>query len=274
MLAAGKTLANWTLSVDDGAAWWAVTPAAELRSGDTLQVEIEREGRESPRVEQLAVIAPQLLAKPRTEATPVASRGTETKQVRFTVTVPETGGLARTAEVAAAGLPFPKGCLTDQTTLRVLDSAGQPVPSQFRPVGRWPDGSARTAVVAFPATVAAGGKAGYTIEAGEGIVSGPTGDLKLVEEPGRIRIDTGPLQAILSTRQGRVVEELRRGAAVLKPAESVWELALETEDGRLLRSGGATVSATRIVEARPAAGLGRHGPARWPTGRENSSTTG
>ena len=48
MLAAGKTLASWTLSVNDGAAWWAVSPAAELRSGETLQVEIEREGRESP----------------------------------------------------------------------------------------------------------------------------------------------------------------------------------------------------------------------------------
>ncbi len=48
-----------------------------------------------------------------------------------------------------------------------------------------------------------------------------------------------------------MVEELRRGAAVLKPVESVWELAVETEDGRLLRSGGATVSATRIVERGP-----------------------
>lgn len=251
VLAAGKALGDWTLSMDDGAAWWAVTPVAELRSGDALRVEIEREGRESPRVEQLALISPRLLAKPRTETALAESRGTTAKQVRFTVTVPETGGLARTAEVAAAGLPFPRGCLTQHTNLRVLDSAGQPVPSQFRPVGRWSDGSARTAVVAFPATVAAGGKACYTVEAGEGIRPGPAGELKIVEEPGRIRIDTGPIQAILSTQQGRVVDELRRGVAVVKPADLVWELAVETEDGRLLRSGGVSVSATRIVERGP-----------------------
>jgi len=251
LLAAGKRLASWTLSMDDGAAWWALAPAAELRSGDTLRLEIDREGREAPRVEQLAVIAPELLAKPRSDATPVAGRGTPTKQVRFTVTVPETGGVARTTEIAAAGLPFPRGCLTQQTALRVLDSAGQPVPSQFRPAGRWPDGSARTAVVAFPATVPAGGQARYTIEAGAGIESGPAGGLTLVEQPGQLCLDTGPVTAIFSTRQGRIVDELRRGAAVVKPADSVWEIAVETEDGRLLRSGGATVSATRIVERGP-----------------------
>lgn len=248
MLAGGRAIGDWTLSVDDGAAWWAVAPAVELRTGDALQLEIQREGLESPRVEQLAVIDPRWLAKPRTEAAPASSRNVGARQVRFTVTVPEAGGLARTEEVAASGLSFPKGCLASQSTLRVLDSAGRPVPSQFRPVGRWPDGSARTAVVAFPATVAARDKASYTIEAGEGIAPGPTGSLKLVEESDRICIDTGSLQAILSTRQGRVVEELRRGGRVVKPAEAVWDLAVETEDGRRLRSGGATVSATRIVE--------------------------
>ncbi len=251
LLAAGKTAGEWTLSADDGATWWAVAPDAALRPGDALRIEIERDGRESPRVEQVAVIPQRLLAVPRPVTSQALPHGADTKRVRFTVTVPETAGLARSEEIAAAGLPFPRGCLTEQTPLRVLDSAGRAVPSQFRLVGRWPDGTARAAVVAFPASVAAGAKASYTVEAGQGVEAGPGGGLKLEEEPGRIRINTGTLEAVLSTRQGRVVEELRRGGKVVKPAETLWDLAVETEAGRRLRSGGATVSTTRIVERGP-----------------------
>ncbi len=255
LLAAGKPLADWTLSADDGATWWAVAPPAELRTGDQLQVEITREGQESPCVAQLAVIAPELLAKPVAEAARVVHRGEVTEQVRFAVTVPETSGLARTDEVATAGLPFPRGCLTEEANVRVLDDGGQPVPCQFRPVGRWSDGSARTTVVAFPANVGADALARYTIEAGKNVTPGPEGALQLSEEADRICIDTGPLQAVFSKRKGTVVETLGRGAEVVKPAEAAWELVVGTEEGRTLRSGGETVSSVRIVERGPVRAL-------------------
>src|SRR5690606_37209184 len=47
------------------------------------------------------------------------------------------------------------------------------------------------------------------------------------------------------------LDEVRRGDTLIKPAEEVWDLALEDEEGRVVRTRDAAVTETEIVEAGP-----------------------
>lgn len=246
----GRVVAEWTLTADDQRPWWAASPVVDLRPGDELGLELVPAGREAARVEGLAVVSEPLLAKPPNHAEPPAAGGAGAEHVAFDVAVPETGGLARLGEVAVQGLPFPRRCLTDPS--RVTVTAGErSLPVQTRVISRWPDGSAKTALVVFPADAAANGVSRYRVEAGRGVVPAAARGLTLQETADTISLDTGPLQVQLSKVDGRIFDEVRRGDQRLKPAGDAWELVVETEDGRLVRSGGPTVTSTEIVDGGP-----------------------
>ncbi|MBI2298728.1 MAG: hypothetical protein HYU66_07230 [Armatimonadetes bacterium] len=246
LVVGGKRVAQWQLTADDQHEHWAVTPPLQLGRGQTIRVEAVPDGEETVAVGELAVIPEKLLA---TAPPPTVPPKHElVKGARFTVHLAETVGVARQGEIAAQGLPFPRGALKEGAPVRVSDAGGRALPSQVRPIVHWPDGSVRAAVVAFPADVPAGGKADYRVETGPGVAGGR---LKLAEEPGLIRIETGAVSATLSTTHGRIVDEVRHGTQVVKPVVEVWDLAVEDEQGRVCRSGGATVTATEIIERGP-----------------------
>jgi hypothetical protein len=87
---------------------------------------------------------------------------------------------------------------------------------------------------------------------GEGVQPAPPAKgLTITDEGDVLRVDTGPLVFTLSRTNGRVIEEARRGDRLIKPASDVWDLALVDESGRAVRSGGATVTETQVVDKGP-----------------------
>ncbi len=252
VLAGDRRIAMWKLTADDHRVYWAVSEPAELPAGVPVRIEIDRDDDEEVEIHEAAIIAQRLLAQPTELGEPPAAGGRGAAHVRFPLTLRETAGAARAAEVTAQGIPFPVRCLPKGERLRVTGPDGAPVPAQTRTVARWPDGSAKMLLLAFPATVAAGETATYTVEAGEGVEPVPVVDaLTLSEEAGLLRIDTGAIAVTVSTTNGRVVDDVRRGGRLLKRADEVWELVLVDEHGRAVASGGPTVTETQIVDAGP-----------------------
>ncbi len=248
---AGRQVAEWTLSADDLQDYWAVAPVVALPAGATLRVEAACDGGEPIRLSRVAVVPERLLASPARPVAPPSSRDGGLRRVEFPVTVRCAGGLARTQEVAAQGLPFPPGCLRDPQQVRVTDPAGAAVPVQTRRIALWPDGSIKSAVVAFPVTLAAGASAVYRVTAGEGVTPVPASGVTVREQADRVEVDTGRVAFALSRRGGTLFEQVRRGDQALKTAGDTWELCLVDEAQRSYRSGGDTVAATRLVEAGP-----------------------
>jgi hypothetical protein len=256
VLAGRQEVARWTLTADDHRLYWAVTPLVRLTPGTPLRIEATAVGDEAVEIREVAVIPERLLAKPVVAAAPPADGGAGAKRVRFQVTVPETAGIARTGEVAAQGIPFPVHCLPRPDQVRVLGSDGKALPVQTRTIAPWPNGTTKMLLVAFPATVPAGGNSVYTIEAGEGVRPVPVPDgLKVSEADGLLTIDTGAMVATVSMKHGRIVEEVRRGSTVVKPASEVWDFALEDETGRVVRTRDAIIKETEIVERGPVRAL-------------------
>jgi len=69
--------------------------------------------------------------------------------------------------VVSLGVPFPPGTLRDAAQLRVLDGGGTEVASYSASLALWPqDGSQRSVLVAFRATLAMGASASYRVEYG------------------------------------------------------------------------------------------------------------
>lgn len=247
-----RDVVSWTLSADDHRVYWAVSPPLALRPGTPIRIEAGRDGEETVTIYEAAIIPERLLPQRDPPAAPPAAGGAAARRVRFPLRVAELGGVARRGEVAAQGLPFPAQCLPQPDALRVLAPDGRPVAVQTRRIASWPDGSAKSVLVAFAADVAANQTATYTVEAGEGVPPTPAaGGLTLRHEADQLVIDTGVITAVVSTVRGRIVDEVRRGERVIKPAQEVWELVLEDEAGRVVRTGQAAVAETEIVEAGP-----------------------
>ena len=82
------------------------------------------------------------------------------------LTLTADGGAASNA-VVSLGVPFPPGALADPSLIRVLDAKGAEVAAHVATLATWPqDGSLRSALVAFHASLASGASAGYQIAYG------------------------------------------------------------------------------------------------------------
>jgi len=249
---AGGPRETWQLTADDHRFYWVATDGVNLSPGQTVELQFERDQEEPVLVTEFALIPERLAARPDPEPTRPPLMGEHTPRVRFTLTVPESENVARSGEIASQGVPFPAGCLVDGAGVRITDEAGNVVPVQVRRIRNWPDGSAKVALLSFPVSVGAGGRANLTVEAGEGVAPSPSlGGLTVRETADQVLIETGRLSVTLSKTSGRIVDEVRRDGQVVKPADQVWELVLEDENGRTVGTAGETVTETQIVDAGP-----------------------
>lgn len=74
---------------------------------------------------------------------------------------------AATGAVVSFGLPFPQGVFTDEKLLTLKNKGGVAVPISTSVLAKWPsDGSVRSVLVAFKATLAAGATEKWTVEYG------------------------------------------------------------------------------------------------------------
>jgi hypothetical protein len=177
--------------------------------------------------------------------------------------------LARFRAPVTSGLPFPPGHLTAASSVRLLDGRGQAVPLQTEVLGRWPDGSVRWLLLDFQADVPAEGTAVYRLEYGDEGMAGEEGEdlesrtedqgasftpITVVEADGRITVETGRLQAVLSSATGTILEHLRRveeGVEVVFSEERLGIgslLSLENYEGFPSLRRGSRPPHTLIVE--------------------------
>ena len=146
----------------------------------------------------------------------------------------------------------------------MLDPAGNEVPVQARALNHWPDGSVMFALVSFPASVDADASAQYTVEFGSRVM--PSEFLGRVltvnEQGGRIVVNTGPLQAALSTTRGTLVESATLDGTQMVSADEPWAALVTAEDGTEYSSAQGEVTETQIIEAGPLRAvirrIGRH----------------
>ena len=105
------------------------------------------------------------------------------------------------------GIPIPEGTLRDVDGLGVSSPSGARLPSQFRVLGRWPDGSVKWVLVDFQADGVSSGRVVYTLT---DEATGGTGDLprppptntvRITETDQDLHVDTGALRFKVSRRQ-------------------------------------------------------------------------
>ncbi len=93
------------------------------------------------------------------------------------VTLTADNGAASGA-VVSFGLPFPQGVFTSEKNVTLKNSAGQAVPISASVLARWPgDGSIRSVLVAFKATLAAGTRETWKIDYGSPSTSPDAGKI-------------------------------------------------------------------------------------------------
>jgi hypothetical protein len=244
---AGSPRQRWLLSADDQGWYWAVSEPLDLPANPSLSLALEGAAGSVCPLRELALIPLSVTAAPPALAAPVPLAVPH----RVALTVPESAGLARTAEVATQGIPFAPGALPAAAALSCTDQAGTAVPCQAAPLVLWPDGSVKVALVSVPVTVEANRRAVYHLDQAPGQTP-PTGQLTVREQGDELVIDTGVISATVSRTHGRLVESVRRhDGRELKRADQVWDLALEDETGRVVRSGGPTVTALEFADRGP-----------------------
>ncbi len=131
-------------------------------------------------------------------------------KLKLPLIVTERSGVSRKGAPVSGGVPFPPGFLTDAAKLRVVDSAGKPVPSQAKLMVKWHkptyDDSVQWALVSFPADVAAGKTSTYYLldDGGGDKAESP---LKLSETKGSITVQTGPARFVVPKKGSALISE-------------------------------------------------------------------
>ncbi|HEX2222954.1 MAG TPA: hypothetical protein VHN15_01975 [Thermoanaerobaculia bacterium] len=104
----------------------------------------------------------------------------------------ETAGIPRSGEILSSGCPLPRGMEKDPTRFAVIGPDGKPVPGEFEPIAKWPDGSIRWLRVAFPASAGAREDTTYRLRVG---VTGPAPQQRIrverTDDGKTVRVDTG-----------------------------------------------------------------------------------
>ncbi|MFL6197040.1 MAG: hypothetical protein ACJ75H_22835 [Thermoanaerobaculia bacterium] len=197
---------------------------------------------------------------------------------RIPLTVRETAGVARSAEVVRSGVPLPRSLgVRDLNGLAVVGPDGKPVPAELHALARWnagrDDASApvQWLLAVFPATVAARASAVYTLVVGgaAGPNPAPASPLRLTQKGDRIVVDTGA--AVFRLGGGALLDGVELpggqrpvtgGSASLRAAGTEGELSASR--GVRVESAGP-LSAVVIVEGAyglPPVGKGGFGSRR------------
>lgn len=122
----------------------------------------------------------------------------------------------------AFGVPWPRGTLERDTTLRLADASGSPVPAQTWPLAFWPDGSVKWTGVAVAGAPGLGDRLTLSV----GAPAAPASPLAVTEEANAFVIDAGAFvcrvprsgSALVSsiTVEGREIARSGRLVAVLE----------------------------------------------------------
>jgi hypothetical protein len=148
---------------------------------------------------------------------PGAVSAATTVPSQLLLTVRETAGVARSGEVVRSGVPLPRNLgIQSVSGLTVVDSAGSPVPAEFKVTARW-NGSKNDAslpiqwlLVGFPATVGANSTATYRLvtDGSAGPNPAPARPLTLTRNGNAVTVDTGAAVFRLGAGSGTLFDEV------------------------------------------------------------------
>ncbi|ACU36793.1 hypothetical protein [Actinosynnema mirum] len=118
---------------------------------------------------------------------------------------------------AAWGVPWPRGQHRRDQTFALVSASGQPIPVQTWPLALWPDGSLK-----WTGHAVAGGAAVESCRLTAGAPQAPAHPVEVREEPSKLVVRTGDLEAVIARRGAHLVEQVTRGGrAVLRRARLV-----------------------------------------------------
>ena len=124
----------------------------------------------------------------------LAMAGFSEAAISVSLTVTERAQVERTGELAAGGVPLPRGAVKDVNSFVVMNAQGKAIPAQFTVLNRWPsDASVRWMLVQFPVTVGAGKSQSFTLKQG-GHNPRPKHTLSVTEGRDVVTVDTGVLR--------------------------------------------------------------------------------
>jgi len=175
------------------------------------------------------------------------------------VSLAEQVPIGRDPAWATFGLPLPEGALFDPRQMRLV-AAGAEVPAQFTATVFWPDHSLRWVLVDAPVPERPAAERDLTVEFGSDVhPAPPRGLLRVSEEPGRITVRTGPLQAVIDTQAFALFSGVwldGNGDGTFADAERVLDatpggIRLVDEAGKALGSAGKPPESARIELAGP-----------------------
>ena len=179
------------------------------------------------------------------------------------LTVRETAGVARTAEVLRSGVPLPRSLdIRDVTGLAVVDAAGTPVPAEFRVLARWhaakSDSSApiQWLLVAFSSSVSANGSEAYrlVLDGAAGPNPPPATPLQVTRVGDEVTVDTGEARFVVGGSHSALFDQIARtggptlslGGALSGRAEATAMSHPTQRDVRVEHSG--PLSAVVVIE--------------------------
>jgi hypothetical protein len=125
--------------------------------------------------------------------------------------VAEDQGVARHAEPAAGGIPFPQGAVFDPARIGVRDRSGTNLPVQAHQLGiGWPDGSLKWALVQFQADVPAKNNSRYELFVSPDAppTAPAAGPLRVSEREDAVEVPPGPMRFEVSRHDCRLPNRL------------------------------------------------------------------
>jgi hypothetical protein len=127
------------------------------------------------------------------------------------VTVREPDNVERRHWPLTVSVPFARSTLAAAAPVRVVDDRGKPLPTQARPLVRWPDGSVRWLLVDTQIDIGARHEKRLRVEAGA--APPPSEPLRISEGTLGIDVDTGRLRFRVPDDHFAVAEALRPAGA-------------------------------------------------------------
>ena len=115
-------------------------------------------------------------------------------ELRIALKITERGGIARQQWPFTRGIPLPQGTSRDAADLWLENGRGEPIPAQFRTLGRWPDDSARWVLVDFQTDVEPGAETTCWLRGGGPQPIEHPHPLRIDERDERIEVCTGSLR--------------------------------------------------------------------------------
>ena len=161
----------------------------------------------------------------------------------LTLDVKEPLGLARSHWPVTTGVPFPQGSVHDVSSLRITDGSGV-APVQGRILSRWPDGSARWALLDWQVDLKAHQERQFRVE--PGVATAAVAAVKLNDTGERIEVDTGPLQFAIPKTRFALFENVRLKGA---PVSSGPVVAFFNIDGKRIEAQAP--AEVKVVEGGP-----------------------